>query len=91
MFAINFETLLEFFFLPLGSQTCDHRALIKIEEGVYIFFFCSVKVMVSIFLSCEKSSWENSTAGFSLEDQPHLLDQEAQEGLQSHLDLPFLL
>lgn len=27
-------------------------------------------------------------AGFSLEDQPHLLDLEAQEGLQSHLDLP---
>lgn len=39
----------------------------KIEEGVYILFFCPVKVTVPIFLSCEKSYWENR-AGFSLEE-----------------------
>ena len=39
----------------------------KIEEGVYILFFCPVKVTGPIFLSCEKSYWENR-AGFSLEE-----------------------
>lgn len=54
--CINFETLLELFFHPSAPRPlCGHRAFIKIEEGVYVLFFCLVKVMVFIFLSCEKS------------------------------------